>query len=108
MSKVWDTIIEKIIINKKINLGQMLRNYANTKSKPEDRKAIFHILFDIAMTDVQENIAMTEEVAMIGIAMMLRDDLEDNNPMSIAHIMHDRAISALAFSSETEQQTKTS
>lgn len=107
MSKVWDTIIEKIITNKKINLGQMLRNYANTKSKLEDRKAIFHILFDIAMTDVEENIAMTEEVAMLGIAMMLKDDLVDSNPMSIVHMMHDRVISALASSSETEQQTKT-
>ena len=70
----------------------MLRNYANTKSKPEDRKVIFHILFDIAMMDVQENIVITEEVAMIGIAMMLKDDLEDSNSMSIVHMMHDRAI----------------
>lgn len=84
----------------------MLRNYANTKSKPEDKKAIFNILFEIAMAGVQDNRDMIEEVAVIGVGMMLKDNLDDSNPMSIVHIMNSRAISTLASPQESEQEVK--
>jgi hypothetical protein len=84
----------------------MLRNYAHIKSTPEDRKAIFNTLFNISMTGVQDNHDMIEEVAVIGIGMMLKDNLDESNPMSIVHIMNSRAVSALASPTEPKQEAK--
>ena len=84
----------------------MLRNYADIKSKLEDKKAIFNMLFDIAMTDADNNAEITEEVAVIGIGMMLKDNLDNSNPTSIVHIMNSRAVSALASPQESEQEAK--
>ncbi len=84
----------------------MLRNYANTKSKPEDKKAISNILFEIALAGVQDNHDMVEEVAVIGIGMMLKDNLDNSNPTSIVHIMNSRAVSALENSVQPEKEGK--
>lgn len=106
LGQIWDTILSKMIASPGIKLGQIIRNYADKESKPEEKKAMFEVLFNIAMAGVQDNLDMVEEVATIGIGMMFKDNLDNSNPMSIVHIVNNRAISVLETPVQIEQEGK--
>ncbi len=86
LANIWQPLFEWLLVNKEINLGQMIRNYLNSKNTQTRKDDIAKALFQIALQDHYNGKQVIQEVIMFGMGMMFVDTLDWDVANSIIHI----------------------